>query len=124
MRNHLLACALALLAAPADAAMLSRVGDPEVCALLAGIGREAAVMRQSGISQQQAAQRLGALIGDVLSNGEGRLAARQDTADLVGAEATGILRLVYSLPVGRDDRQRAAAVAAAGEFIFDYCMGR
>ena len=128
MRNRVLAlpvaCALAVLAAPsADAAMLSRIGDREVCSLMSTIGREAALMRQTGVSQQSAANRMGSLIGSALSNGSGSQAERQRTANLVAGEATNILRLVYSMPVERDDRARAAAVLAAEEYIYGYCMG-
>lgn len=120
-----LVCALAATAAPpAEAAMISRIYDRDICSLMSTIGREAALMRQSGVSQQSAANRMGSLIGNALSNGSGSQAQRQRTANLVAGEATNILRLVYSMPVERTDRGRAAAVLAAEEYIYDYCMGR
>lgn len=119
------ACALAALTAPpADAAMISRISDPDICSLMASIGHEAAVMRQSGVSQQSAASRMGSLIGGALSNGSGSQAERQRTANLVAGEATNILRLIYSAPMGRNDTERVAYVQAAEAYIYDYCMGR
>lgn len=119
------ACALAIpLASPVDAAMISRIYDHDVCSLMSTIGHEAAVMRQSGVSQQSAANRMGGLIGNALSNGSGSQAQRQRTANLVAGEATNILRLIYSTPVGRNNAERVAYVQAAEEYIYDYCMGR
>ena len=111
-------------AAPVHAAMISRVYDHGICSLMATIGHEAALMRQSGVSQQSAANRMGSLIGSALSNGSGSQAERQRTANIVAGEATNILRLIYSAPVGRNDTERVAYVMAAEEYIYDYCMGR
>ena len=107
----------------ANAAMISRIGDHEVCVLMATMGRDAAVMRQSGVGQQTAANRMSRSISGALANGSGSTASRQRLADLVGAEATSILRLVYSVPVGRTEPERTSWVIAAGKYIYGYCMG-
>lgn len=90
---------------------------------MATMGRDAAVMRQSGVGQQTAANRMSRSISGALANGSGSTASRQRLADLVGAEATSILRLVYSVPVGRTEPERTSWVIAAGKYIYGYCMG-
>lgn len=114
---------VALMAMPASAAMTSRIGDPQLCELMATISHQAALMRVDGLSQQQAADRLSAVIGSILSDGSGSQRERQRLADLVGQEATGILRLVYSVPIGRTTKAKTAYVLGAQEYVFGYCMG-
>ena len=108
--------ALPLLAGPAAAT------DHTVCSIMGSIGYDAAEMRQAGISQRTAANMIAVRIGHAASDGAGSIHERQYLASMVGAAATHILRLTYSLPIYATAMERDLAPVAAGRAVYEMCM--
>ena len=95
--------------------------DPRRIAIVP-CGYDAAEMRQAGISQQTAANMIAVRIGHAASDGAGSIHERQYLASMVGAAATHILRLTYSLPIYATAMERDLAPVAAGRAVYELCM--
>lgn len=92
--------------------------DRAYCAILARIAFDAAEMRADGLSQQQVAGNLAAVIGEAAGAAPGPLQARREAAALLGAASTQILRFVYTVPMGPEEQPFPFRVAT---FIYGLC---
>lgn len=114
--------ALALMGGAAQA----QSEDAALCTIVADIAGNAATMRQSGYTQHQTA-RAGAEYFSEIVNSKTFTRAytneqRRALAKAWGVTATHIVQVVYSHPIAKTRAGKEAAVSAAAQGAFIWCM--
>lgn len=115
--------AAVVLAGGLSIAAQAQANSTQICNVLASVAASADAMRQSGMSQRQAAAVIGNTIGGALSNERALpIHERQRLANAVGRWGTVILRVVYSHPIEQTAFMRDASPEITGNVVWDMCM--
>ena len=117
------ACTALGVASIATSARAQDATTVTTCSLMATVAQGADTMRQSGISQPDAAALLGAVIGGALSNEPSiPLHARQRLASSLGDWGSVALSIVYAQPIQPTPTLRELSPYATRDVVFGLCM--